>query len=149
MRQPSKSCVPSWTFWGLWAVWAVVSTTALQGAEADLILRNGRVVTVDAKFTIQQAVAIKGGKIAAAGSDVAVLRSQRGPKTKVVDLVGRMILPGLVDSHVHALNAGLSEFRGPLLPLDSYAAVRAYIAQKAAITPRANGSWCPALSRRG
>jgi predicted amidohydrolase YtcJ len=110
-----------------------------QGADADLILHNGKIVTVDQKFSVQQAVAIKSGKIVAVGSDTAILKAERGPKTEVVDLKSRTVLPGLVDAHVHAYEAGLSEFRAPLPPLDSYAAVKAYIAQKAAKTPK--GEW--------
>src|SRR3981081_3696151 len=106
-----------------------------QGADANLILHNGKIVTVDQKFSVQQAVAIKSGKIAAVGSDSVILKAERGPKTEVLDLKGRTVLPGLVDAHVHAFEAGLSEFRAPLPPLDSYAAVKAYIAQKAAKTP--------------
>jgi Predicted metal-dependent hydrolase with the TIM-barrel fold len=109
------------------------------GADADLILHNGKIVTVDQKFTVQQAVAIKSGKIVAVGSNAAVLKAEKGPRTEMVDLKGRTVLPGLVDAHVHAFEAGLSEFRAPLPPLDSYAAVKAYIAKKAAVTPK--GEW--------
>ena len=108
-------------------------------ADADLILHNGKVVTVDERFTMQQAVAIKAGRIVAVGSSASVLKAERGAKTEVIDLQGRMLLPGLIDAHVHALGAALSEFRAPLLPLDSFAAVRAYIRQRAAGTPK--GDW--------
>ena len=127
-------------FWPSRVLFATCALTSLLGAaDADLILRDGRLVRVDANFTVAQAVAIKGGKIVAVGSDEAVLRSERGPNSKIVDLKGRMVLPGLVDSHVHALDAALSEARAPLPPLDSFAAIQAYIAQKAANTPR--GEW--------
>ena len=123
--------------WG--AALLAVFGASLFASEADLILHNGKVVTLDRKLAVEQAVAIKDGKIAAVGSDAAILKSQRGANTKVVDLQGKMVLPGLVDSHVHALDAGLSEFRGPLPPLNSFAAVRSYIAQQAAKTPE--GEW--------
>ena len=116
-----------------------VSAALLSAANADLILRNGKIVTVDQKFTIQQSVAVKGGKIAAVGSDAAVLKAERGPETKVIDLKGKTVLPGLVDAHVHAVDSGLSEFRGPLPPLNSFAAVRAFVMQQAAKTPK--GEW--------
>src|SRR5437764_12674573 len=83
----------------------------LAGADADLILHNGRIVTVDGRFSIQQAVAIKSGRIAALGTDASILKAERGSKTEIIDLHGRTVLPGLVDAHVHALEAGLSEFR--------------------------------------
>jgi predicted amidohydrolase YtcJ len=111
-------------------------TLALYGA--DLILHNGKIVTVDSKFSVQQAVAVAGGKITAVGSNASVLK-ERGPSTKVIDLAGRTVLPGLIDSHVHALGAGLSEFREPLPPLDSFAAIRSYIRARAAKTPK--GAW--------
>ena len=108
-------------------------------ADADLILHNGKVVTVDERFTIQEAVAIKAGRIVAAGSNSSVLKAERGARTEVIDLHGRMLLPGLIDAHVHALGAALSEFRAPLPPLDSFAAVEAYIRRRAASTPK--GDW--------
>lgn len=115
------------------------SAALLSAANAELILQNGKIVTVDAKFTIQQAVAVKAGKITAVGSDDAVLKAERGPGTKVIDLKGKTMLPGLVDAHVHATEAALSEYRGPLPPLNSFAAIRAYIAQQAEKTPK--GQW--------
>ena len=112
----------------------------LADEKADLILHHGKIVTVDGGFSIQQAVAIKSGKIAAVGPDATVLKAERGAKTELIDLYGGMVLPGLVDAHVHALEAGLSEFRGPLPPLDSYAAVQAYIRAQAAKTPIVRGA---------
>jgi predicted amidohydrolase YtcJ len=117
----------------------LIPSVQLAAADADIILNHGRVVTVDTAFRIVGAVAVKDGKIVATGSDAEVLKSERGPRTRVIDLQGKMVLPGLVDSHVHALEAGLSEFRAPLAPLNSFAAVRAFIAQEAAKTPK--GEW--------
>lgn len=108
-------------------------------AEADLILFNGRIVTVDADFSIRQAVAVKDGRIAAVGASDEILRSGRGPRTRVVDLGGRTVLPGLIDSHLHPLEAALSEFREPLPPLDSFAAIQEYIRAQARKTPK--GRW--------
>jgi predicted amidohydrolase YtcJ len=79
----------------------IVFAALLFSADADLILRNGKMITVDGKFTIQQAVAIKGEKIVAVGSDAALMKAERGPGTRVVDLKGKTVLPGLVDSHDH------------------------------------------------
>jgi predicted amidohydrolase YtcJ len=115
------------------------SAALLPAANADLILHNGNIVTVDSRFTIQQAVAIRSGVITAVGPDSAVLKAERGPKTEVIDLHGGSVLPGLVDAHVHALEAGLSEYRGAIPPLDSFAAVRQYIRAQAARTPK--GAW--------
>src|SRR5213593_274667 len=96
------------------------SVQSLIAADADLILHNGKIITADEKFSIAQAVAVRGGRIALVGSDESVLAGEKGPKTEVIDLQGRTVLPGLIDSHVHAVEAGLSEFRGALPPLDSF-----------------------------
>ncbi len=121
------------------AVLLVGFGAAVFAADADLIFYHGKIVTVDSRFSVQQAVAIKGNKIVAAGTDAAVLKAERAPRTEVVDLKGRTVLPGLVDAHVHATEAGLSEFRGKLPPLNSFDAVRSYIKQQAAKTPK--GEW--------
>jgi predicted amidohydrolase YtcJ len=122
----------------MFRVLTLLAALPLFGADADLILHNGKVVTVDTRFSIAQAVAMKGGRITAVGRDADVLK-ERGAGTKVIDLKGRMVLPGLFDSHVHALDAGLSEYRGPMPPLDSIAAIQAYLKEKAKATPK--GEW--------
>jgi predicted amidohydrolase YtcJ len=72
---------------------------------ADTILVNGKILTVDSQFSAREAVAIRDGKIAAVGSNAAV-RKLAGAKTRVIDLQGRTMIPGLIDSHMHALRAG-------------------------------------------
>jgi predicted amidohydrolase YtcJ len=106
---------------------------------ADLILHNGKIVTVDAGFTVREAVAIEAGKISAVGSSKEILARERGAKTQVIDLNGKTVVPGLIDAHVHALEAGMSEFRGKLPPLDSIVAIQTYIREKAKTTAR--GEW--------
>jgi predicted amidohydrolase YtcJ len=66
----------------------------------DLILVNGKVVTVDERFTIAQAFAVKGGRIVAVGS-TANMRKLAGPATKLIDARGRTVIPGLIDNHAH------------------------------------------------
>jgi len=117
----------------------LVLAVALAAADADLILHNGKIVTVDAQFSIRQAVAVKGDRIVAVGDSAAVLKAERGPKTQLIDLKGRTVLPGLIDSHLHPLEGALSEFREPLPPLDSYAAVQQFIREQARKTPK--GEW--------
>ncbi len=111
----------------------------LQAAEADLILHNGKVITVDAKFTVREAVAIQGNRVLAVGASKDLLAKFRGVKTQVIDLQGKTVLPGLIDAHVHALESGLSEFRGPLPPFDSIAAIQDYVRARARVTPK--GEW--------
>jgi len=73
-------------------------------APADLIIRDAHIVTVDSKFSVAQAAAIRDGRFVAVGSDAEVMRS-RGPNTRVIDLRGKTVLPGFDDTHVH-LTAG-------------------------------------------
>jgi predicted amidohydrolase YtcJ len=107
-------------------------------AAADLILHNGKVLTVDPQFRVSQAVAVTGNRIERVGTNQDVL-SLRSNGTQVIDLGGKTVLPGLIDAHVHVQSAGLSEYRGALPPLDSFAAVRSYITAQAAKTPK--GEW--------
>jgi predicted amidohydrolase YtcJ len=76
-------------------------------SNADLVLTNGKVVTVDPKFAIHQAVAIKDGRFVAVGTEREA-RLWTGPGTRVVNVGGRTVIPGLIDSHIHASAAGLS-----------------------------------------
>jgi predicted amidohydrolase YtcJ len=72
---------------------------------ADVVLRGGKVVTMDANRRIAQAVAVRAGRIAFVGSDAdAALRI--GPSTKVIELGGRMLMPGFIDAHLHSLAGG-------------------------------------------
>ena len=68
--------------------------------DADLILTNGVVYSVDAGRSRHEALAVAGGRVLAVGS-VAAVAATRGPRTDVVDLAGRLVLPGFVDSHLH------------------------------------------------
>jgi predicted amidohydrolase YtcJ len=73
---------------------------------ADLILKNAKVLTVDSGFTIAQAVAIGGERILAVGPDAA-MAAHTAPWTRVLDLKGRTVMPGLVDGHAHMDREGL------------------------------------------
>ena len=75
-------------------------------APAELVLRGGKVVTVDGGFSIHQAVAIRDGRFVAVGTD-RDMRPLTGPNTRVVDLAGRTVIPGLIDSYIHATAAGI------------------------------------------
>jgi predicted amidohydrolase YtcJ len=69
-------------------------------AYADVVFFNGNVTTVDEKFSIKQAIAIRGNKILKVGTDAEALRLA-GPNTRKIDLKGRSLIPGLIDSHSH------------------------------------------------
>lgn len=75
---------------------------------ADLILRNGRIYTIDAKRSWVSAVAISKGRFVGIGDDAAV-EPFKGPSTEVKDLAGHMAMPGIVDIHTHMLMGGQAE----------------------------------------
>lgn len=75
---------------------------------ADTILINGRIFTADAFSSTAEAVAIADGKFLVVGSNDAV-RATAGPGTKVMDLKGRMAMPGITDMHIHPVRGGLAE----------------------------------------
>jgi predicted amidohydrolase YtcJ len=80
-----------------------LATSAL-AQPADLVLRGGRVITVDKDWRIAQAVAIRDGRFLAVGDDAAIA-GHIGPNTQVIELAGRTVVPGLIDSHLHQLSS--------------------------------------------
>ncbi len=70
----------------------------------DTVLVNGKIVTVDDRFTIAQALAIKGERILKVGT-TAEVEALSGPQTRVIDLAGRTVIPGLIDNHAHWVRA--------------------------------------------
>ncbi len=111
---------------------------AAQDAPADLILHHGRVVTVDRRFAIHSAIAVRGGKIVRTGSDAQVL-SLRGPQTRVEDLQGKTVLPGLIDSHTHPTGACMTEADHPIPMMTRVPDVLRYIRTRSAFVPK--GDW--------
>jgi predicted amidohydrolase YtcJ len=81
------------------------SARAQSAVTADLILSNGKIVTVDDRFTIAQAVAIKGNRIVAIGANQEIDRLA-APNARRINLRGRTVIPGLIDNHNHLLRAG-------------------------------------------
>ena len=86
----------------LWPATTWAQTAPPQAA--DLVLLNGKVVTVDDRFTIAQALAVSGQRIVAVGATAEIERL-RGPQTRVIDLAGRAVIPGLIDNHSHWIRA--------------------------------------------
>jgi len=127
-------------------VFVLISTgikPAQAQAPADRILINGKVLTVDENFSIAQAIAIRGERIAAVGTNEAIRRLS-GPNTKVTDLGGKTVIPGLIDNHVHYLR---SSPYWPYEPLFDAVPTRAkalkLIEAKVAATP--DGGWILAM----
>jgi predicted amidohydrolase YtcJ len=105
---------------------------------ADLILKNGKVITVDRDFSIAQALAIAGDRIVAVGSDAA-MAAHVAPETRVVDLNGRTVMPGIIDGHAHMDREGLKSVYPSLGPVRSIADIQHRIAELARGMPR--GEW--------
>lgn len=101
---------------------------------ADVIYYNAKIVTMWAAHPAAQALAIRGDRLLAVGSNEEVLRTA-GPSTRRIDLQGKCVLPGLEDSHTHPITAALSEKDGPVPSMHSIAEVQAYVRKLAAATP--------------
>jgi len=86
-------------------VGALVLVSPAWPQTAETILVNGKILTVDSQFSTREAIAIRDAKIMSVGSTVEV-RKLAGPQTRVIDLQGRTVIPGLIDSHMHAIRAG-------------------------------------------
>src|SRR6516164_8398986 len=80
---------------------------AVYAQSADTIFVNGKVITLDSRSSVAQGIAIRDGKVLETGSNEDI-RKRADAHTKVVDLGGRTVIPGLMDSHIHALRAGLT-----------------------------------------
>jgi predicted amidohydrolase YtcJ len=119
---------------------SIFCAAAAIGAEApaDLVLRGGVVHTVDARRPRAQAVAVRDGRIVAVGrdSDMAPLV---GPKTRVLDLAGRTVVPGFDDAHAHLLGIGFAHLDVDLAGTRSFHEVVARVG--AAVKGRPPGEW--------
>jgi predicted amidohydrolase YtcJ len=127
------------------AILALALTPGLAWAQtaarpADLVVLNGKVVTVDARASVAQAVAIRDGRIVAVGSTASVRRFQ-GSATRVIDAGGRTVIPGLIDTHVHALMAARVEAVTPFRTLSSVHEIQAWIRAEAQRTPAPAWIW--------
>src|SRR5262245_13072942 len=99
-----------WRHWtmGLAGVLFAITEAAILRAQqvpADVVLSNGKIITVDERFTIAQAVAVKGDRIVAVGTSQEMARLA-GPGTRRIDLRGRAVIPGLIDNHTHFMRSG-------------------------------------------
>ncbi len=105
---------------------------------ATMIVKNAKVLTVDAKFTVAEAIAVKGDRIVAVGKNADILK-HADSTTQTIDAKGKTIVPGLYDSHTHPLGAATSEFDEELPYLTSLEEEFAYIRKKAKELPE--GEW--------
>ncbi len=101
---------------------------------ADVIYYNAKVITMWEGRPLAEALAVQGNRFLAVGSNQEVLK-RAGFHTRRVDLGGRIVVPGLIDSHTHPSGAALSEQEGRVPVMNSIADVQAYIRQQAARLP--------------
>jgi len=76
--------------------------------DADLIIINGKVATMAKADEFKQAIAVKDGIIEETGNSASILAKYKGPSTNIIDAKGRTVIPGLNDSHIHAIREGLN-----------------------------------------
>src|SRR5262249_2406301 len=111
---------------------------------ADLVLRGGAVITLDATDRVARAIAVRGNRIRSVGSDAEIQRLA-GPSTRVIDLKGRGVVPGFIDSHTHVEST--AEFHRfwidlhspPMPPERSSAAIMKALGARVAQVPP--GTW--------
>ncbi len=96
------------------------------GGRAELLYYNGKIVTMDPERPLAEAVTIANGRIRAVGTTQEVGRTI-GPATLQINLEGRTVIPGLIDSHVHPISAALAERDGEIPVMASFAELRAHI----------------------
>jgi predicted amidohydrolase YtcJ len=104
MREHHSSVVRSALAIALSLAWPA---TAALAQSADTVLFNGKILTVDKDFSMQQALAIGNGRIVATGTSAA-MKKLAGDEAKLVDLGGRTVIPGLTDGHIHGIRAALT-----------------------------------------
>ena len=85
----------------------VISAATALAQPAEIILTQGKIISANEKENIFQALAIRDGKIVALGNSTG-MKSWQGPNTQIIDLKGKTVIPGLIDSHMHAIRAALS-----------------------------------------
>ncbi len=116
------------------AVLLAVSTVVLSGqsqpAPATLVLQNGKIVTVEAALPEAQAIAVRGDRIVAVGTNQAIAQYV-GPATQVIDLRGQLAIPGLVESHGHFMGFGLSKMTLDLMDVRDWDQIVSMVAEAA------------------
>ena len=117
---------------------AQTGTAGPAARSADLILSNAKIITIDRDFTIAQAIAIAGDRILAVGPNDA-MAAHTAPATRVVDLKGGTVTPGIIDGHAHMDREGLKSVYPALGPVRSIQDIQNRIAELARVTPR--GEW--------
>jgi hypothetical protein len=132
--------IPIFLFFLLWFF-----SPGVRAQAPDLILHNGNIITLDDKLATASAVAIRGEKISALGASEQVLKLA-GPKTKIIDLKKRTVVPGLIDSHIHIISGGLGMKKVQLAEASSIAELLDTIAGHIRDNQVPAGEWIVASS---
>ena len=122
-------------------VFVVLSAARSGAAEtepADLVIVGGQVITLDAQDRIAEAIAVRGGRIVAVGTNADV-EKLAGPQTKVVRLQGQSVCPGFIETHCHAVGVAKATVTGEYAELGSIGEIQEWIRRRAAQVPA--GTW--------
>jgi predicted amidohydrolase YtcJ len=131
----------------IWLAVLLNSLSLLAAAPADIIITHARIYTLNPAKPWAEAVAVRGGNVVAVGSAKSVLLA-RGPKTRVIDAGGRLLLPGFTDSHTHFMDGSLSGTKARLDETNNVAEIRKVLKDFAAAHPVKPGE-SPWLLGRG
>ena len=116
----------------------ITLAAAVNAADADLILHNGKVVTVDEARPEAQAIAMRGDRIVAVGTNEEIA-ALVGPATEVIDLAGGLAVPGLIEGHGHFMGVGQMRMSLNLMRISSWDEAVSLVA--AAAKARPAGDW--------
>jgi predicted amidohydrolase YtcJ len=106
----------------------LVGTRAAEAQPADVVLLGGTVCTVDDEDRVAEGLAVRGERIVAVGSDDEISR-HIGPQTRVIELEGKTVVPGFIETHTHALGAARAELVQPWVDLDSIPAIQDWLSR--------------------
>lgn len=113
-------------------------TPATAAQLADLVVVNARIYTAEGARPIVEAMAVRGGRVVFTG-DAAGARALAGPRTRVLDLAGGTVIPGMTDAHLHVVGVGQRISEVDLMGTTSYEVVIARVEERAKTTPK--GQW--------
>lgn len=124
---------------GLASLVFLAGRAGAQESPPEAVFYGGKVATVDSNFAIREAFAVRGGRIVAVGSTAEMRALARSGTTQLHDLGGKMVLPGLIDSHVHAPEAAMFEFDHEIPDMETIQDVLDYVSARTKVVPE--GEW--------
>lgn len=117
------------------ALFSPSGLTSKANDTADVVLVGGKVVTMDWQERVASAVAVRAGRIVAVGSDAEITKLIDPEKTQIIRLEGRMVLPGFIESHCHAVGVARGSLEQDYVEISSIAELQAWIRKAAADLP--------------